>query len=125
MSELSEKQRDSLDKDQFAFPKERKEPLNNASQVRNAIARFDQVEDVSDQERAEAFRRIERAAAKFGVEMTESRWQDLGKPRSGASATGRGSDRTKQQLYAEARKRGVKGRSSMTKTQLEHALSTS
>ena len=48
MSELSEKQRDKLDEDQFAFPKERKEPLNNASHVRNAIARFDQVEGVSD-----------------------------------------------------------------------------
>ena len=34
----------SLDEDQFAFPKERKEPLNNASHVRNAIARFNQVE---------------------------------------------------------------------------------
>ena len=43
MAELSEKQRDKLDEDQFAFPKERKEPLNNASHVRNAIARFDQV----------------------------------------------------------------------------------
>ena len=48
MAELSEKQRDKLDEDQFAFPKERKEPLNNASHVRNAIARFDQVEGVSD-----------------------------------------------------------------------------
>ncbi|HSP10303.1 MAG TPA: DUF6582 domain-containing protein [Candidatus Dormibacteraeota bacterium] len=26
----------------FAFPKERKEPLNDARHVRNAIARFDQ-----------------------------------------------------------------------------------
>ena len=51
MTELSEKQRDHLDEDQFAFPKERKEPLNNASHVRNAIARFDQVEGVSDDER--------------------------------------------------------------------------
>ena len=37
MAELSEKQRDNLDEDQFAFPKERKEPLNNASHVRNAM----------------------------------------------------------------------------------------
>jgi uncharacterized protein DUF6582 len=51
MAELSEKQRDNLDEDQFAFPKERKEPLNNASHVRNAIARFNQVEGVSDDER--------------------------------------------------------------------------
>jgi hypothetical protein len=28
----------------FAFPKQRKEPLTDASHVRNALARFDQVE---------------------------------------------------------------------------------
>jgi len=43
MTELDAKHRDALDEEQFAFPKERKEPLNNASHVRNAIARFDQV----------------------------------------------------------------------------------
>jgi hypothetical protein len=124
-TQLDAEDRNGMSDSTFAFPRVRKEPLNDARHVRNAIARFDQVEDVSDQERTEAFRRVKRAAEKFGVEMTESRWQDLGKPRSGASATGRGSERTKQQLYAEARKRGVKGRSGMTKTQLEHALSTS
>ena len=62
MTELSEKQRDRLDDDQFAFPKERKEPLNNASHVRNAIARFNQVKGVSDAERDEAWSRIKRAA---------------------------------------------------------------
>ena len=77
MSELSEKQRDNLDEDQFAFPKERKEPLNNASHVRNAIARFNQVKGVSDSERDEAWSRIKRAAKKFDVEMTEASWRDL------------------------------------------------
>jgi hypothetical protein len=77
MAELSEKQRDSLDKEQFAFPKERKEPLNNASHVRNAIARFNQVEGVSDSERDEAWARIKRAAKKFDVEMEEGSWHDL------------------------------------------------
>ena len=77
MTELSEKQRDSLDKDQFAFPKERKEPLNNASHVRNAIARFNQVEGVSDSERDDAWARIKRAAKKFDVEMEEGSWHDL------------------------------------------------
>ena len=38
----------------FAFPRERKEPLIDAQHVRNAIARFDQVIDVSDAERAQA-----------------------------------------------------------------------
>ena len=77
MAELSEKQRDSLDDEQFAFPKERKEPLNNASHVRNAIARFDQVEGVSDAEREAAWRRIKAAAKKFGVETQVKSWREL------------------------------------------------
>ena len=77
MSELSEKQRDDLDEDQFAFPKERKEPLNNASHVRNAIARFNQVRDVSDDERDAAWKRIKRAAKKYDVEVNEDSWHDL------------------------------------------------
>ena len=77
MSELSEAQRDKLDEDQFAFPKERKEPLNNASHVRNAIARFNQVQDVRDDERDAAWGRIKRAAKKHGVEMEDSSWRDL------------------------------------------------
>jgi hypothetical protein len=62
----------------YAFPKQRKEPLNDASHVRNAIARFDQVKDVSDSEREEAFHHIKTAAKKFGVEMTETSWKQLG-----------------------------------------------
>ena len=79
MSELSEKQRDKLDEDQFAFPKERKEPLNNASHVRNAIARFNHVKGVSDDERDAAWSRIKRAAKKYGVEVNEKSWRELGK----------------------------------------------
>jgi hypothetical protein len=79
MSELSEKQREKLDDDQFAFPKERKEPLEDASHVRNAIARFDQVEGVSDSERDDAWDRIKRAARKHGVEVHEKSWRELGK----------------------------------------------
>ena len=82
MSELSEKQRDGLDEDQFAFPKERKEPLNNASHVRNAIARFDQVKGVSDDERDEAWKRIKKAAKKYDVEVSEKSWRELGKNNS-------------------------------------------
>ena len=79
MAELSEKQRDKLDEGQFAFPKQRKEPLNNASHVRNALARFNQVERVSDSERDEAWSRIKRAAKKHGVEVSEKSWRELGK----------------------------------------------
>jgi hypothetical protein len=72
--------RDALPDSKYAFPRLRKEPLNDASHVRNAIARFDQVKDATDAERREAFDRIRRAAKKFDVEMTAERWQDLGKP---------------------------------------------
>jgi hypothetical protein len=64
----------------FAFPDRRKEPLTDAQHVRNAIARFDQVEDVTDAERDLAFENIKKAAAHYDVKMTESTWHELGKP---------------------------------------------
>jgi len=79
MAELSEKQRDALDDDKFAFPKERKEPLENASHVRNAIARFNQVKGVSDDERDAAWKRIKKAAKKYDVDVSEDSWLDIGK----------------------------------------------
>jgi hypothetical protein len=79
MSRLDQEQLDRLDEDQFAFPKDRKEPLNNAAHVRNAIARFNQVEGVSDDERDAAWRRIKKAADKFGVEVNEKSWHEIGK----------------------------------------------
>jgi hypothetical protein len=79
MTKLSEQQRDKLSDSAFAFPKERKEPLEDAGHVRNAIARFDQVEGVSDAERDEAWDRIKRAAKKYGVEVSEKSWRELGK----------------------------------------------
>jgi hypothetical protein len=47
--------------------------------VRNAIARFNQVKDVTDDERDAAWKRIEAAAKKFGVDVTEKSWRDIGK----------------------------------------------
>ncbi len=71
MAKLSTEDRDDLSKGSFAFPKQRKEPLENASHVRNAVARFNQVKDVSDDERDEAWKRIKAAAKKHGVEISE------------------------------------------------------
>ena len=82
MSELDAKDREELKDSQYAFPKERKEPLNDADHVRNAMARFDQVEGVSDDERDEAWKRIKKAADKFGVEVHEKSWRELGKKES-------------------------------------------
>jgi hypothetical protein len=76
---LSIDDRKKIDTANFAFPDQRKEPLENASHVRNAIARFDQVKDVSDEDREKAFHRIKTAAKKFGVEMKETNWKQLGK----------------------------------------------
>ena len=73
MATLSTRKRDRMPAQRFAFPKERKEPLNDANHVRNAIARFNQVEGVSETERAAAWRRIKAAAKRFGVEVETSK----------------------------------------------------
>jgi hypothetical protein len=78
MSKLDQEDRDELSSRQYAFPKERKEPLEDASHVRSAIARFNQVEGVTDKERDEAWERIRAAAKKFGVEVNESDWREIG-----------------------------------------------
>ncbi len=76
---MSAAEKDDLADKEFAFPKERKEPLTDARHVRNAIARFNQVEGVSDAERDQAWRRITAAAKHFDVEVSESDWRDLAK----------------------------------------------
>ena len=76
-SGMSTAEKDRLKDTQFAFPDKRKEPLNDAAHVRNAIARFDQVEGVSDAERDEAWKRISRAADRFGVEVEARSWREL------------------------------------------------
>src|SRR5690349_12251263 len=53
----------------FAFPKQRKEPLTDARHVRNAVARFDQVTDVSEADRALAFANIEKAAKHYEIDL--------------------------------------------------------
>lgn len=57
MSKLNKDARDAVETNEFAFPKQRKEPLENATHVRNAIARFKQVEGVTDDERDAAWKR--------------------------------------------------------------------
>ena len=62
----------------FAFPKQRKEPLTDAAHVRDAVARFDQVIDVPDADRAVAFANIEKAANYYDVNLSETNWHELG-----------------------------------------------
>ncbi len=78
MAKLDTDDRNKLSKKAFAFPKEEKEPIENASHVRNAIARFNQVKGVSDAERDAAWKRIKAAAKKFDVEVKEKSWREIG-----------------------------------------------
>ncbi|HYN78938.1 MAG TPA: DUF6582 domain-containing protein [Lamprocystis sp. (in: g-proteobacteria)] len=77
MSKLTTKDRAAVPDRQFAFPAQRKEPLEDARHVRNAIARFDQVQGVSDAERDAAWQRILAAAKQYGVSVSEAGWRDL------------------------------------------------
>ncbi len=74
---MSTSQKNDLPDSAFAFPGERKEPLTDARHVRNAVARFQQVEGVSDAERDRAWQRIRRAADRFDVELSEQDWREL------------------------------------------------
>src|SRR5579862_6002560 len=74
---MSTAEKDKLSEQEFAFPDEQKEPLTDARHVRNAIARFNQVEGVSDAERDKAWKRILSAAKRFDVDVSESDWRDL------------------------------------------------
>ena len=71
--------RNKLPDSAYAFPDKRKEPLTDAGHVRTALARFDQVKGVSDDERDQAFANIKAAAKHFDVEVAEDSWKDLGK----------------------------------------------
>jgi hypothetical protein len=86
---MSTAEKDELADAEFAFPKERKEPLTDARHVRNAIARFGQVEGVSDAERDQAWKRILAAAKKHDVEVSESDWRDLANGGNDAGVSGR------------------------------------
>ena len=77
LRDLSTAEQNRMKDSDFAFPKERKEPLVDAKHVRNAVARFDQVEGVSDAERDRAWKRIKSAAKKFDVEISADHWQEL------------------------------------------------
>ena len=77
--ELSSKERRELPDSAYAFPDKRKEPLTDARHVQNALARFDQVQGVSDAERDQAFANIQAAARHYGIDVAEKNWRELGK----------------------------------------------
>ena len=87
---LSTRQQNRMRSTTFAFVKKRKEPLNDARHVRNAVARFDQVEGVTAAERDAAWKRIRAAARKFGVRVEARGWRSLMKGgKTGRTTRGR------------------------------------
>jgi uncharacterized protein DUF6582 len=100
-------ERGDLPSSVFAFPNRRKEPMTDASHVRNAIARFDQVRDVSEDERELAFANIKKAARHYGVDMTEGDWIELGRrPSTGRTAKARKESALKAASTRERRATG-------------------
>ena len=75
---LSTTEKNSLPTTAFAFPHARKEPMTDATHVRDAMARFNQVEGVTDIERDLAFSNIKKAANHFDIQMKETDWHEFG-----------------------------------------------
>ena len=92
----------------YAFPNQRKEPLTDAQHVRNAVARFDQVIDVSDADRTLAFENIKEAAKYYEVDLSETSWRAIGvhpqQNRNGAAAKGVATKRERGELQEAAAK---------------------
>jgi hypothetical protein len=113
----------------FAFPKQRKEPLTDEKHVRNAVARFDQVIDVSDSDRALAFKNIEKAARHYDVDLSETNWEELGahpqRHRKEAAAKGVATRRSRGELKESAAKAvATKRKSGTLKTAAKKAAAT-
>ena len=79
---LSAAEKNSLPASAFAFPRARKEPMTDAAHVRDAMARFNQVGDVTDSERDLAFSNIQKAASHFDIQMKETDWHQFGAHRA-------------------------------------------
>ncbi|MFF3775607.1 plasmid stabilization protein [Streptomyces sp. NPDC002232] len=71
-----------------------------------------------------ASRTVNKERARSGESKTASRSSTQGKSASqrGGQRSGGSSERTKDELYQEAKKRNIDGRSTMTKQQLKNAL---
>jgi|ERR1700730_1994168 hypothetical protein len=72
MAKLTTEKRKRLSSQAYSCPRDRKIPIDDAAHVRNAMARFDQVQSKFCHP-ATAKRRILSAAKKFGIDVTEFR----------------------------------------------------
>ncbi len=107
--QLSTADKNDLPKKVFAFPKQRKEPLIDAKHVRNAIARFDQVEGVSDAKRDKAWKRIKKAAKKYDIDIEAKSWRDLMKSGKAGRKTAKQTTKTATKRTRTTRKAAPRG----------------
>ena len=74
MPEMSQAQRDKLDRDDFAYVDRQGGehlPIHDEEHVRNALARFNQTHFESDEAKERARKKILAAAKRFGIEVDE------------------------------------------------------
>ncbi len=75
---LSTADKKELPDSAFAFPAMRKEPMTDPTHVRDAMARFDQVQGATEAEKDLAFSNLKKAAKHFDIHMTETDWHQFG-----------------------------------------------
>lgn len=90
--------------------------------IKAGLKRHGDSEDLAEEIAARTVNK-ERARSGEAKRSSKTSTRDISSGRRGGLRSHRGSGgRTKEQLYQEARRKGVKGRSKMTKAQLERAV---
>jgi len=90
--------------------------------IKRGLEEHGRPEDVAEEIAARTVNK-ERARAGEAAESSRTSTDDISSSRRGGLRSHRGpGGRTRDQLYAEAKHKGIKGRSKMTKAQLQHAV---
>ena len=88
--------------------------------VKKGTKRARQYEHIKQSEKSRG--RSTRRAKEIAAATVNKQRAQSGEARSSSRSSSQAGGRTKEQLYAEARRRNVKGRSRMSKAQLQRAL---
>ncbi len=90
--------------------------------IKEGLEQRGETEDTAEEIAARTVNK-ERARAGESKQASRTSTEDLSSGRRGGLRSHRGSGgRTKEQLYAEARRKNIEGRSTMTKAELEKAV---